>query len=388
MLGYQSLQIEDCLESSIKNKGVIIIMDELERLVLLFESELKRKDAESNKLKNGKKSLQSMHLYKIRDYFIIYIDEVIRNISYVDRIPLFFETVFNRQHIIDATVYYVEKNRPKGADKESMERAESSVKDFLIAFNQFYELVLSKEYQNPTLKSLTPFIKNLAAEIVKKVEKDGYTLISKKSFPAIQEKEYHFIIACINENKNPSDKDRQVAIIFQLLLLFGITVEKISNLKRSYYSIEKRTLKIPVENPNQLNTSFFEMELPYKLSLDISYLLSKSKNNQNVLLFVNSEGNPIQTGYFNYHLKNLRKDYMQKISANELILERFTAFGMARFAISKMLEASIMIPIIMQLTGRTMEFIESCRLESMRKQAASHYINYKIRSIDTYNDFR
>lgn len=357
-------------------------MNELNRLLDLFEKELIKKD-------KHKKNLQNVYLYKIRDYFIKYIGEVIQSSPYNERVRLFFETVFNRQHIVDAAVFYVETNTPKGAEPNSYDRAESSVDEFIIAFNQFYEIVLSKEYQNPTIKNLTPFAKNLRKEIVERIEKDDFTLIGKKSYPAIQKKEYDYIIDYISEPKNLSKKDRQVCIIFKLLLLLGITVEKISGLNKSDFNPEKRTLTIPLQNADQVNIHSIEIELPYALSKEISNILIENNLTNTELLFTTSEGNPIQSSYFSYLLKNIMKKYKRDTLCDELVLKRFTAYGMAKYAICQMLEASMMLPAIVQLTGRTMEFIESCRLESIREpNKRNHYINYKIRSTKTYLDLQ
>jgi len=364
-------------------------MNELIRLLDLFEKELIKKDTEGTVSKKSKKNLQNVYLYKIRDYFIKYIDDVIQSSPYNGRERVFFETVFNRQHIIDAAVFYVETNTPKGAEPNSYDRAESSVDEFIIAFNQFYEIILSKEYQNPTIKNLTPFAKNLREEIVERVEKDDFVLIGKKSYPAIQNKEYEYIMDYITEPKNLSNKDRQVAIIFKLLLLLGITVEKISGLKKSNFDPEKRTLKIPLENAEQVNIHSIEVELPYALSKEISDILIENTLNNTELLFATSEGNPIQSSYFSYLLKNIMKQYERDTACDKLILKKFTAYGMAKYAICQMLEASMMLPAIVQLTGRTMEFIESCRMESIREpDKRNHYINYKIRSTKTYLDLQ
>lgn len=364
-------------------------MNELIRLLNLFEEELIKKDAEGTESKKFKKNLQNVYLYKIRDYFIKYIDGVIQSSPYKDRVKLFFENVFNREHIVDSAVFYVETNMPKGEEPNSNDRSESSVDEFITAFNQFYELVLSKEYQNPTIKSLTPFAKNLREEIIERVEKDDFVLISKKSYPAIQKKEYDFIINYISESKNLSDKERQVGILFKLFLLLGISVEKISGLKKSYFNSEKRTLTIPLKNADEVNSHSISIELPYALSKDISNILIENDLNGTEFLFATSEGNPIQSSYFNDFLKGIMKKYKHVTLCDELTLKRFTSYGMAKYAICQMLEASLMLPAIVQLTGRTMEFIESCRMESIKEpEKRNHYINYKIRSTNTYLDLQ
>ncbi|MPM66413.1 hypothetical protein SDC9_113320 [bioreactor metagenome] len=364
-------------------------MNELIRLLNLFEEELIKKDTEGTEPKKHKKNLQNVYLYKIRDYFIKYINDVIQSSTYKDRVPLFFENVFNRQHIVDAAVFYVETNMPKGVEPNSYDRSESSVDEFIIAFNQFYELILSKEYKNPTIKSLTPFAKNLREEIVERVEQDDFVFIGKKSYPAIQEKEYNYIINYISESKHLSSKDKQVGIIFKLFLLLGISVEKISGLKKSYFNPEKRTLTIPLENADVANIHSISVELPYALAKEISNTLIENSLNSTEFLFATSEGNPIQSSYFSYLLKGIMKKYEHDTLCDKLVLKRFTSYGMAKYAICQMLGVSMMLPVIVQLTGRTMEFIESCRMESTREpEKRNHYINYKIRSTNTYFDLQ
>ena len=360
------------------------MLAELERLYSLFEQEIKRRDLQNPKLKSNKKSLQGVYPYKIKEYFLPFIENEVIKLTYENKIDIFWNAVFNRQHIIDATVFYVKNNRPKGADLNTLERSESSIDDFFKAFNQFYEIVLTKEYKNPTLRELIPFSKNLKKDVVEQIKDEEYTLIGKKSYPAIQTQQYDFIMKFLNAESGFSNKDKQVAIIFKLLLLYGITLDKMAGILQNNFNWERRILKIENKKNTDVNTQNIMIEVPFTLAKEIKDLLSS--DDQNAPLFPFVKNGTLPTGSFSYLLNKIKNKYEKENSVDEIILNRFTAYGMQKYAIRKMLEVSITTPTIVMLTGHAKEFVESCRPKQMRK-SLNHYVNYKLRSIDTYEDF-
>ncbi|GAA4653976.1 hypothetical protein GCM10023142_11140 [Anaerocolumna aminovalerica] len=363
------------------------MMDELAKLLELFEVQLNILDALNSEKKNTKDGLKGTYLYKIRDYFINYISDVISSEGYNDRVKLFFETVFNRNHIIGSAVYYVEKNKPKGANELSKERKASSVDEYFIALNRFHELVLVKEYHNPTIFKLLSYSDELKAEVIEKVEADGFELLEKESYPAIQKNEYEYILNFMENKSRISDLDRKVIILFKLLLLYGITVRKVSKIKVNHIDLKKRTLKIECKRHDYLQNVY--LELPYGLYIDIEEYIKIKGLDAEDYLFDIEENESLPSSVFSFLLYKIKKAYSMEVNNNSLILKRFTAYGMAKYAISNMLDASINIPVIEMLTDRTVDFILSCRPEKIKNSADyNHYINYKMRSTSTYKEMQ
>lgn len=126
-------------------------MDELNELLVIFQKEIAMKDRLSSENNSSDLPLTNMYLYKIRDYFLTYMEQVIIQKKYQDRVSLFWETIFTRDDITNSTVYYVENNKPKSEPDGGKKRKLVSIEEYLIAFNQFYEIVLEKKYSNSTL---------------------------------------------------------------------------------------------------------------------------------------------------------------------------------------------------------------------------------------------
>ncbi len=87
-------------------------------------------------------------------------------------------------------------------------------------------------------------------------------------------------------------------------------------------------------------------------------------------------------------MKVIVDEYKKKISDDEVVLRRFTQYGMVRYAIIQMLNANVNIAHIVDLTGVDVEFVMNCRDEDMyESKNLSDYLNIKLRMIKTFTAF-
>ena len=87
-------------------------------------------------------------------------------------------------------------------------------------------------------------------------------------------------------------------------------------------------------------------------------------------------------------MKVIVDEYKKKISDDEVVLRRFTQYGMVRYAIIQMLNANVNIAHIVDLTGVDVEFVMNCRDEDMyESKNLSDYLNIKLRMIKTFTEF-
>lgn len=87
-------------------------------------------------------------------------------------------------------------------------------------------------------------------------------------------------------------------------------------------------------------------------------------------------------------MKVIVDEYKKKISDDEVVLRRFTQYGMVRNAIIQMLNANVNIAHIVDITGVDVEFVMNCRDEDMyESKNLSDYLNIKLRMIKTFTAF-
>ena len=87
-------------------------------------------------------------------------------------------------------------------------------------------------------------------------------------------------------------------------------------------------------------------------------------------------------------MKVIVDEYKKKISDDEVVLRRFTQYGMVRYAIIQMLNANVNIAHIVDFTGVDVEFVMNCRDEDMyESKNLSDYLNIKLRMIKTFTAF-
>lgn len=360
-------------------------MKELDELLAIFQKEIAKKDRISSENNSSDLPLTNMYLYKIRDYFLVYMEQIIIQKKYQDRVSLFWEAIFTRDEIINSAVFYVENNKPKSEPDKSKKRKLVSIEEYLIAFNQFNEIVLEKKYSNSTLYKSKPFNENLNQEIRAIVESHGYEFIDSQQYPAITEAEYKYILDFFKKQKKITSKDKDVYIIFRLLLLYGLPMPEIRNLKRKHFDLDRRI--IIVADKYSENSRTISLELPYSLAKDVEEHFNSRKWDVEDYIFSTTTNKKIPSNYISTHLSNIANLYADLTNDLE-VKNKFTSYGLIKFAICNMLSLSMNIPSIVTITGRPTVFIESCRPNIMNNSfTTSHFINSKLHATDAFNEF-
>ena len=190
-------------------------MDKLQELLDEFEEKIKKEDLK-NVDKDDPNGQYNFCIPKIKNYFIPFIRENLQEINYIGREEQFFQSVFNREYLIEATIFYVETAKTRGVYDDSKTKRCNSINDFLIAFGKFYELVLKNKFRMMSVHTYLLATEELVADIRMRLEKKGYVLLEAEEFPAIQREEYDFVKKYFESVNSLSDKQLQSYIIIQL----------------------------------------------------------------------------------------------------------------------------------------------------------------------------
>lgn len=328
----------------------------------------------------GKLSVWQRNQYvsKIRDYFIPYlVKEKRRRVSTAKAL---FESELVPSDIIECCAQYMLKN--DGVTSES------SADDFLIAVNQFFDVILTPLYPNKNLISIRPF-NNLGTRVLEIVKQEGKKLEKAYKFQPITGEQYEWIISNLHDNEIVTKKDRQIQIILELIILYGFSISRIQEFKKDNILENGRILSFSSCKYSISQT--FSLELPIEISNNISSYLSECRQDKYDLLFVTDEFSQIQAGFTWDYLQKIRESFK---ASNELEApdeRRFSNTGISMYAINEMLKKGLNANLIMALTGQGKKIIESCQNNIYSNNQPSNpnpYLNYKIRGIDTYNAFQ
>lgn len=319
------------------------------------------------------------YIPKLRDYFLGYINDNKASITNIEHL-LKFE--FTRNDIILSTEYYVVNN--------GNVRSKSAIDDFLIALNRFFVDTVFKYYPNQNLITIRPFT-NLSKEIENDLLEKGVELDDRQAYPPIKEEHYKFIMRYINIDKDKSLKTKQVHIIIKLLLLFGLSFDRIINLKKSDYCSEKRTLEILYK---QKPARSFILELPYKLNKEIeNYITHLNENKfESEYLFVNRNGKKINHGFPNWYLTNIKNEYYKNNDEIEDVAKShpFTPTGLAKYAVINMIIDGFNQSVITDLTGFKHDSYSDCQdiVNEIKLLDRNRYINHMIRGVSTFDEVK
>lgn len=115
------------------------MIQELQLLLNEFEEKIKAED-KMNPEKDEPNGKYNFYIPKIRDYFIVYLNQQITEQNYCGRERLYFEKVFNRESLIEATIFYVENCKSRGVSDTNKEKRVNAITDFIIAYKHFMML--------------------------------------------------------------------------------------------------------------------------------------------------------------------------------------------------------------------------------------------------------
>lgn len=311
------------------------------------------------------------YVFKVRDYFIPYLLENKQGMS-VERV---FREEFTRMDIVNATVYYVEHNR----NVESL----SAIHDFLVMLNVLFGYTFEK-YPNSNLqqyKSFTVF----QNEIIETLESKGRTLKSKEVYPSLDYEKFDFVINYI-KTTNVRDcrlkKFKTNAIAIKLLILYGISLDKLSALKVNNYDYKRRAIEI---SGNDKRDKIY-LEIPYSLALEIEeYLESRNAEKSDYLLAKNSN-TQIDPSFVKDTLDVIREEYEEIFDKDDGV-NQFTVTGIQKFAIVQMILAGMNQAVIKEFTGQGDDILEDCQrqVNVEKKIDINRHINFTMRGIETYD---
>lgn len=359
--------------------------EELQLLFKEFEKKIQEED-KINPEKDDPNGKYNFYIPKIRDYFMVYLNKQITEKNYCGRERLYFEKVFNREYLIEATIFYVEKCKARGVSERNMEKRVNAITDFLIAYKHFYEIVLKLKYTMPIFQT-----DDLLADIKARLENKGYILLESEEVPAMQQAEYDFILKYYNSLQPLQDRQLQVLIILQLTFLYGLSLSTIKNLRVHDINMDTRTLEILSKSKDEK----IILELPYSIYKNIELHIKNSDFHDDELFFFTrnskngvKQSKPITSSFILDDFKVIKEQYISSQNHDEYIANRFTHYGAIKYAIANMLECNMNISSIINLTGRDIKFILSCKPQTtLISKQQDNYINCKLRGTKAFSDF-
>lgn len=317
----------------------------------------------------------NQYVPKLRDYFIPYIVE---NKKHCSDIKTLFSAEITKNDIISSTIYYIQKN-------ENV-KSKSSIDDFLIALNQLFEEILFEKYPNATLERYKPFT-SIASEVESNLIKLGVTLKDREVFPAIKEEHFKHVLNKLENMKENNFKAMSCKVIFKLLLLYGLSFERIIEMKIEDFDIEKRLIIIPYNDGIDRHIA---LEISYKLYNDFLVyidLRGKTEFKDSKLLFINTKGKNIKHDWLSWYLDKFKGDFESITKTKIEGKNPFTPTGFLKYAIINMILEGMNQSIIMTLTGAKEDIFSDCQEEVDRQKNLNRnrYINHKIRGISSFD---
>lgn len=306
----------------------------------------------------------------LKNYFVPYLMD---NFSCSNLKSLFCEEI-TRNGIIQAAVYYVKTN-------ENI-TSKSRLIYYLNALDSIYSSILFEKYPNPNIRNIYPFT-NLLDDVIKILKNDDIVLNEIEQNPPIDDEQYLFLINSL-ENKIDTIKAKQESIIIKLYLLYGLSSDKIGDLKVSDYSSDRNTLKIKCSIRSDISVF---VELPYNLSNELNtYIKEKKFSENNKYLFSTSNGKRVNSNFISEYLKKVREKYYN--TREEISKNQFTPTGLQKYAIINMIEEGMNQSVIMDFTGQKENIFNDCQniIDERKKLNRNRYINHMIRGISVYDD--
>lgn len=317
----------------------------------------------------------NQYIPKLRDYFV---DFVLERKSYCNNIERLFKDEFTRNDLIMSTVYYIINNQ----NVES----KSAIDDFLIALNRFFDETVFDIYSNTTLARLKPFA-SLADEVEIELTKMNVQLKNREAYPPINDLQFEFINSFIKQYETNRLRSYEAKVITKLLLLYGLSFDRISIMKLSDYDSLRRTLRV-----NYLRTveRYIYLELPYSLAKDFDDYLNVRNQDEMLnseLLFITETNNAITNSVTQDLLNTIKNNYEDYIGAAILGKNPFTQTGLQKYAIINMILEGMNQSVIIDLTGHGEQIFNDCQniVDESKKLDRNRYINHMVRGIKTFD---
>lgn len=320
---------------------------------------------------DGKNDAAKQYIPILRDNFIPFL---IKNYPCHDLKSLFTEEI-TKNGLIDSAVFFIENN-------ENIRR-KSRLNFFLSALYAFFSELVFEKYPNPTIQKYHSFT-ILIDDICEKLAEKGIILSESESYPSINDEQFKFIVSYLNDNPAKTIKNKKEHIIIKLYLLYGISPDKLAQLKPNSYFQDRKILKIPCSTRKDLHIN---LELPYALSIEISDYISEISDKSSELLFSKATNSKIDSAFLKTILDKIKNSYTEAFKYSD-VNNAFTQTGLQKYAIIKMIEAGMNQSIVMDFTGQSQDIFNDCqvKVDEDKQLNRNRYINYMIRSIDTYDE--
>lgn len=217
------------------------------------------------------------------------------------------------------------------------------------------------------------------------MENKGRFLKSKEAYPSLDYEKFDFIINYIKKT-NVRDirlkKFKTNTIAIKLLILYGISLDKLSTLKVSNYNYKRRAIEISLNDKRQK----IHLEIPFSLALEIEDYLENRKAEKTDFLLTKNSNTPIDPSFVKDTLDVIREEY-EEIFGKDDSVNQFTVTGIQKFAIVQMILAGMNQALIKEFTGQGDDILEDCQrqVNVEKKIDINRHINYTMRGIETYD---
>ncbi|CQR54400.1 site-specific integrase [Paenibacillus riograndensis] len=333
------------MEKQQMEKELLVVLEQFENLL-------------NNKLKSN-------YMPILKNTFLPCLVSAHSEISNIDEL---FMHEITRANIVQAGIQYV--------DTTKKVKSVAAVKKYLTAVAEFHKRVIIKKYPNTPLNSINEF-QGLFEEIVEKSQKN---LMPKISHDQIKDKEAKFILEYLSSLSKNSYKEQVICIVFELMLLYGFKIGTIASLKKDDFSQERRTLMISLPSLH----SPIKLELPYKLSKQISDLEANYMN-ESELLFLADDNKKLDSSYFFEFLKNLEKDTTKTLGTQ---CTHLTLSGLSKYAVTNMFIKGMNPITISNISGMKDVDLKNCQQAANRvlnsDNFGNSYINSNFRGMEFY----
>jgi hypothetical protein len=303
----------------------------------------------------------------IYSYFVDYINNVLYK-SEDFTLQEFLSSEFSRRTLMKSCAHYCENSNATRI---------TAIEKYLNAMTKFYTgYMLVNGYENRNLSNIQPFAK-LKKEVNNFIK--DKKLSNKQAIPPISDADYIIICDYLNNIKKPTIIQKQISIIFKLLMLYGLKFERIAYLEKEDYDYANRKLTLYDEDDSKITVN-----VPASLSLEIVNYINSPKCNKTKYMFLTRNNKIIKSSFLAGHFKRLKKLY--NISSD---IDNYTSTGMAKYGIIKMLEEEMNVPVIKMVTGMEEDVLNDCtrifyKLDEIDE--INRYINATLRSIKNYDE--